>query len=185
MKRAVAAVLFLGAALVVWQSPVIAAEQMRPDTACGFSVILSPLNQMSRRPETLLGLRLVSQPDSPVAVTSVSFPFLLLPVPPPPTQTEIPFVISVMNVSDRLVRGVQLYVQARSSSALIAGGPRISRALGPGERAIVRSDGALARRMLAVASADAHFLVAVESVEFAECVYRPSQAPQVFEKQRR
>jgi hypothetical protein len=181
MKRPVAAVLFLGAAVVVWQPPIMAAGQMRVGPVCAFSVLF-PSRAPSRRTDQPARLRLVSQPDSPVAVTEVLFPFFMFPLRPPSLPAEMPYSLHVMNVSDRLVRSVQLYMQMRSPAGMVAGGPAITRALGPGERVMVRSDAAQLRRLLAATSDDVMILVAVESVEFADCIYRPSQAPQVFDK---
>ena len=90
--------------------------------------------------------------------------------------------MSVMNVSDRFIRSVQLYVQMRTPAGLAAVGPTITRALGSGHSAHIRRQDALGDSLARAELDDVHVLVAVESVEFDECVYRPSQAAQVFEK---
>jgi hypothetical protein len=87
-----------------------------------------------------------------------------------------------MNVSNKFVRSVQLYVQMRTPAGLAAVGPKITRALGVGEYAHVRRQDALGNSLARAGLDEVRVLVAVESVELEECVYRPSQAAQVFEK---
>jgi hypothetical protein len=150
---------------------------------CRFSVVLSPPFWAGRGPQERV--RVVSQPDSPIAVTSVLFPILLLPRPvalSPRARIEMPYTLSVTNVSSRFVRSVQLYVQMRTSTGLAAAGPKITRALGPGEYLHLRRQDSLGDRLATIDLDDVRILVAVESVEFDECVFRPSQAALVFEK---
>jgi hypothetical protein len=119
-----------------------------------------------------------------VAVTNFVAPSLMF-TPPPNVEVrnaQKSFTMSVRNVSDRLVRSVQLYVQVRSSLGIIGGGPAITRALAPGEWAYVRSDGAIAQAM--VNDPGVRVLVGVESVTFEECEYRPSQPAQTFPRVR-
>ncbi len=162
-----------------------ASGQMRQSGFCRFSVVISPPSPTRWGPEEQWSrVRLVSQPDSPIAVTNLSFPVLWLPHPRPlvSPRVEAPYSMGVMNVSDKFVRSVQLYVQIRTPAALVAVGPKITRALGVGQSAWVRRQDALGNSLATADFDGVRILVAVESVEFDECIYRPSQGAQVFEK---
>ena len=100
----------------------------------------------------------------------------------PRARIDVPYSIGVTNVSNRLVRGVQLYVQLRTPAGLAAAGPKIARALGVREYVTLTRRDALGDSLLTANLDDVRILMAVESVEFDECIYRPSQGAQVFEK---
>ena len=148
---------------------------------CGFSVI-SPFVR-ARQPQEQSRVRFVSQPDSPVVISSVMFPSLLLPRPANFTPgARLPYSLAVTNVSDRFVRSIHLYLQLRTKTGFAAVAPKISQPLRPTQLVSVRREDSLGDSLASVDLADVHILVAVESVEFDECVFRPSQAAQVFEK---
>jgi hypothetical protein len=185
MIHAVVRTMPLAVVVIVATVSTAAAGQAGQPGFCQFSVVLSPPFRDRIGPEAQWSrVRLVSQPDSPIAVTRLWFPMFLLPVPRSPVSpsVQMPYTLSVMNVSDKFVRSVQLYVQLRTPDGLIAVGPKITRALGVGESAYIRRQDALGNSLARAEPDEVYVLVAVESVEFGECVYRPSQAAQAFEK---
>jgi hypothetical protein len=121
--------------------------------------------------------RVLSQPDSPVAVLSVDLSQLVLTTGGSSYDYDGTFGIQIRNVSDRLIKSAM--VSLFFWSELEGGGRHIglNHALAPGDAAWLAGGGSgYAWRLGHDMDENLALRVAVESVEIDGCIYRPAQA---------
>jgi hypothetical protein len=121
-------------------------------------------------------VRFVAQPDSPVGVTRLDLREATLTRGSGSHVFEKRYSAEVVNLSDRAVSNIQLRVQIRSGDGAAGGGPVVKGPLMPGEKSSVTTTGGRSHVTSSSSSDDVWLLVAVESVAFSDCVYKPSQS---------
>ena len=145
-----------------------------PAAECRFALRAQPPTAVIEGPEAITSrVRFVAQPDSPVAITRVDFGGANLMVAGEWFVFDKGYAVELINLTDEPLSNIQVRVHIRSRHGGAGGGPVLKGPLAPGQSASLRMSGGRAQGTAPMA--DVRVLVGVESVDFADCVYKPSQ----------
>jgi hypothetical protein len=151
-------------------------EAQEPVSGCGFVLAASAIPVTPAGPEEVTSrVRIIAQPDSPVAVTKVDFTGSKLDVVPGFFQWQPTYTLEVINRSNKPISNLLASVYVHSSTLSGVGdGGRWDQMLAPGARAELKVRGG--RGHGGFRGEDVSVDVLIESVTFDGCTYRPSQA---------
>jgi hypothetical protein len=174
-------VLALVVAVSGWRLRAAGSSQPPAAATCGFTTRIAPPTLVITGPEEITSrVRLVTQPDSPVALSRVDFSEAILNVTDGSFTFEKGYAVEVINLSDRTVTDVRLRSFVRSRNGGAGGGPTVKGPLGPGQSGAHRVSQGRSQGTSPLPSDEVRVLLSVESVEFSDCVYRPSQVLPVY-----
>jgi hypothetical protein len=161
-----------------------ASTQVLPQWAaarCVFRILEAAPPPVITGPEEITSLvRFVAQPDSPVVVSRVDFSNADLTVGGESFAFNSDFTVELFNVSNRVLRNIDVRLHIRSRHGAAGGGPTLAGPLSPGQRELLRVS-----RQQAQGTApmnEVRVMISVDSVEWADCLYRPSQLLPAFSK---
>ena len=141
---------------------------------CGFNITPESAPPQIVGPEHIVSrVRVISQPDSPVAVVGADFGEFVLNVGGGGFTSSGPLGLTIKNISDQTLQRVtlNLSVQAKNGSAGL--GLTTKRALAPGQT--VRVQGRSGGGQGTAPGGDVIVALTVEYVETADRRYKPSQ----------
>jgi hypothetical protein len=154
------------------------ASVQQPQSACQFAILQArPEPAMKGAEEIISRVRFLSQPDSPVAVSSIDFHDSEL------TASDTTYAwsagertVEIVNVSNQSVSDVRVAISSRWPSGSGTGGAVISsRSLRPGERAAFPGRQGRAHSVEPTGG-KLTVDIFIESVTIGDCVYKPSLA---------
>src|SRR5713226_713514 len=149
------------------------ARQQHGTESCGFAVQGEPTNPTVTGPDDILPLvYVVDQPDSPIEVVSVDLTGMWLSVA---NEQHTERDCATYRVRNRSDRPVQAFDVELSVSVLHGGGgfgTRPSSPLAPGQLVEIKSCGSGGHG--GAPGNHVRLLLAVQSVDFGDCFYRPS-----------
>lgn len=151
----------------------ITQQQQRYDGACGFTVQGEPARPTLAGPADILPLvYVVEQPDSPIEILSVDLNGMWLSVSGEQHTEKDCNSYKVRNRSDRAIQALDIELLVHSVSGAAGGGAHSSSPLAPGQSLEIKSCGGSGRG--AAPGNHVRLLVSVHSVDFGDCLYRPS-----------
>jgi hypothetical protein len=151
----------------------------QPTDPCRFRVVSRPQRPVHQTgPEELASrLRVLLQPDSPVVVTGIDLTASRLTTVPGFFEWQGGYAVDVLNIADRPVRRIHVMVKVRFEELSgIGGGVTWDETVAPGQQVRLVSRRGGSGHGVRPGGQDVTVDVAVESVTFDGCEYRPSQA---------
>lgn len=145
-------------------------------SSCTFSVGENVTAPTLVGPEEITSrIRVLTQPDSPVAVSRLDFSDAELVVAGEYFTFSKEYAIELVNLSDQPVRDTIVMVHVMTKDGGAGGGVGRRMTIAPGRRArISRVSSGLAQGT--APRDEVTLLVGIQSVEFDDCVYKPAMA---------
>jgi len=151
----------------------IAQQQQRDDGACKFTVQGDPVHATVTGPEDILPLvYVIDQPDSPVEIVSVDLEGMWLSVSGEQHTERDCAQYEVHNRSDRNIQRFELMLNVNAGSGGGGSGAQSSSPLASGQTVEIKACGV--RGSGGAPGNHVRLLVFVRSVDFGDCLYRPS-----------
>jgi len=144
---------------------------------CEFKASASPVAAaaISGPSEVTDKIRVIVQPDSPVAIAAADLTGTTLNVGPASFLWQGPYIVELVNTSDKVITDVKvaLFVRAAPSGGGVGAGLTAAGPIEPGQR--VKLSGRSGRGSGGAGTAGVTMDLFIESVRVGACEYRPSQ----------
>lgn len=148
-------------------------QQPTSSESCGFTVQGEPAHPTVTGPEDILPLvYVVEQPDSPIEIVSVDLSGMWVSVANEQHTERDCATYKVRNRSDRLVHAFEMGLKVGSLAGAGGFGTSPTSPLGPGQVVEIKSCGGGGYG--GAPGNHVKLLVLVQSVDFGDCLYRPS-----------
>ena len=149
------------------------AQQQHDNEACQFGVGGDPVHATVTGPEDLLPLvYVIEQPDSPVEIVSVDLEGMWLSVSGEQHTARDCAQYKVHNRSDRTIQRFEVMLNVSAASGGGGSGAQSSSPLPSGQTVEIKACGVRGRG--GAPGNHVRLLVFVRSVDFGDCLYRPS-----------
>jgi hypothetical protein len=144
-------------------------------SSCTFSVRENVTAPTLAGPEEITSrIRVLTQPDSPVAVSRLDFSDAELVVAGEYFTFGKGYTIELINLSDKIVRDTIVMVHVMTADGGAGGGVGRRMTIAPGRRARISRVSGHAQGT--APRDEVTLLVGIQSVEFDDCVYKPAMA---------
>jgi hypothetical protein len=165
------------AVIALVAAPAQAQPPTAPDGTCQFAIVGAPPESLTASgPEEILSrLQLISQRDSPVAITRADFTGTTFNVGVGFASMQKAYAIEVANISDTPITELRVAVRVRTGGGEFGGGPIFKGALLPGKTTLLEVRGGRGQ-VTDPAGQEVQVRLWVESVTLGGCVYRPAVA---------
>jgi hypothetical protein len=148
---------------------------LAPTARCQFSIVhRAPSAQVSGAEDLIGRVRLVAQPDSPVAITALDFSETNLVVGTGAYEHTGSHSVEVLNISDHVVSDVHIMIGVRHPRGGTGGGILFPERIAPGDRAHRRVRQGRAHGTGDYAAEDVVLEAFVQKVTVGGCRYQPS-----------
>jgi hypothetical protein len=161
--------------------PGAAAPQQSAENGCGFTLSRQRVEPaIVGPPELVSRAHVLAQPDSPVVILSLDLSGITVNLAGPSHNREGQFRVQVQNVSDQAVKTANVMLRYWSGTGGGGHGPAFKEPLEPGEvRWLTGGGRGNSVRPGHDMESSLELRAVVESVELADCIYRPAQAHRI------